>query len=265
MNSVRSMHQAGEAGRVVLARGRCLQQFGSGEPYLPMFEALEQLGQALGRRLVEVLRSRAPTWLMHLPSLVSLEDRVKLRDEVFGSTRERMLREITDALETLSSETPLVIALEDLHWSDRATLHLIDFIARRRGSARLMWLASFRLTDVVAREHPLNHLRHELRLHELCEEIVLDPFSGSATTLAVAKKMKRRFIGFDLSTEYVEQGTKRLAQTHAGDPLDGAPEPTMSAPSTANGRRLGDKAAANGHRRRSRKAAKPRERVLFSE
>ena len=42
-----------------------------------------------------------------------------------------------------------------------------------------MWLASFRLADVVAFEHPLNTLRHELRLHGLCEEIVLDPFSES--------------------------------------------------------------------------------------
>src|SRR4029078_11163206 len=37
-------------------------------------------------------------------------------------------------------------------------------------------------------------------------EIVLDPFSGSATTLAVAKKLQRRFLGFDLSRDYVRQG-----------------------------------------------------------
>src|SRR5215472_4347188 len=46
MNSLRGA-QAGEGGRAALARGRCLQQFGSGEPYLPIFEALEQLGQVL--------------------------------------------------------------------------------------------------------------------------------------------------------------------------------------------------------------------------
>src|SRR5262249_36618227 len=103
---------------VALARGRCLQQFGSGEPYLPIFEALDQLSHSLGQRLVEYLRTRAPTWLFHMPALISLDDRVKLRDEVFGSTRERMLREITDALEALSGEIPLVLALEDLHWSD---------------------------------------------------------------------------------------------------------------------------------------------------
>ncbi|HET7033825.1 MAG TPA: transcriptional regulator, partial [Casimicrobiaceae bacterium] len=81
---------------------------------------------------------------------------------------------------------PLLLVTEDLHWSDRATIQLIDYIARRRGSARLMWLASFRLAEVVALDHPLNPLRHELRLHDLCEEIVLDPFSESEVADYVA-------------------------------------------------------------------------------
>ena len=40
-----------------------------------------------------------------------------------------------------------------------------------------MWLSSFRLSEVIASDHPLNALRHQLHLHGLCEEIVLDPFS----------------------------------------------------------------------------------------
>ena len=63
-------------------------------------------------------------------------------------------------------------------------------------------------------------------------ELVVDPFSGSATTLAVAKKLGRRFLGFDLSAEYVERGESRLAGIRVGDRLDGDAEPLMSAPST---------------------------------
>lgn len=70
-------------------------------------------------------------------------------------------------------------------------------------------------------------------------ETVLDPFSGSATTVAVAKKLNRRFVAFDISEEYVQRGLKRLASIAAGDPLDGAPEPLISAPSTANGKQRG--------------------------
>jgi predicted ATPase len=51
-----------------------------------------------------------------------------------------------------------------------------------------MWLASFRLAEVVALDHPLNPLRHELRLHDLCEEIVLDPFSENEIADYVAER-----------------------------------------------------------------------------
>ena len=95
-----------------------------------------------------------------------------------------------------------------------------------------------------------------IRFCSLENDIVLDPFSGSATTLAVAKKLGRRFLGFDLSGDYVERGTARLESITPGDPLDGAPEPTMSAPATANGRRLADKQQAaaeqNGNKRVAR-------------
>jgi len=64
------------------------------------------------------------------------------------------------------------------------------------------------------------------------QELVLDPFSGSATTLAVAKKLNRNFIGFDLSADYIERGKARLEKIHVGDALDGSAEPTVSAPAT---------------------------------
>jgi len=63
-------------------------------------------------------------------------------------------------------------------------------------------------------------------------ELVLDPFSGSATTVAVAKKLGRNFIAFDISTEYITRGLDRLANIEPFDSLDGAPEPKVSAPAT---------------------------------
>jgi DNA modification methylase len=74
-------------------------------------------------------------------------------------------------------------------------------------------------------------------------ELVLDPFSGSGTTLAVAKKLGRSYLGFDLSNDYVRQGNDRLASIAVGDALNGAAEPTVSAPSTANGKTLRKKKA----------------------
>jgi site-specific DNA-methyltransferase (adenine-specific) len=56
-------------------------------------------------------------------------------------------------------------------------------------------------------------------------EIVLDPFGGSGTTLAVAKKLDRRFLGFELSPDYARAIESRLDATKVGEPLQGAPEP----------------------------------------
>ena len=63
-------------------------------------------------------------------------------------------------------------------------------------------------------------------------EIVLDPFTGSATTLAVAKKLGREYFGFELSEEYAKLAGERVANASAGDRLEGAEEPRVSAPST---------------------------------
>ncbi len=64
------------------------------------------------------------------------------------------------------------------------------------------------------------------------DDVVFDPFSGSATTLAVAKKLGRRFLGFELSKDYVVRGTKRLADIFVDERLEGADEPKVSAPAT---------------------------------
>lgn len=63
-------------------------------------------------------------------------------------------------------------------------------------------------------------------------DIVLDPFCGSATTLAVAKKLGRRQLGYELSKEYVQRGQERLDLIRRGDPIGGTEDPLRSAPKT---------------------------------
>ena len=180
-------HFVGGLGDTLCARGQCVEQYGSGEPYLPVLEALSELCRTDGT-LVSLLRSVAPTWLVQLPWLSSPEERDALRRELAGVAPDRMLREMGELMDRSGERRPLLLVTEDLHWSDRATIQLMDYVARRRGNARLMWLASFRLAEVVALDHPLNPLRRELRLHGLCDEIVLDPFSETEVAEYVAKR-----------------------------------------------------------------------------
>jgi len=73
-------------------------------------------------------------------------------------------------------------------------------------------------------------------------ELVLDPFAGSGTTLAVAKKLGRRWLGFELSEDYVKRIERRLREAAVGDPLDGPADPLAGAPPTNGRSRSGYKA-----------------------
>ena len=105
------------------ARGQCIEHYGAGEAYLPLLEALGQLGRGPdGARVVALLRQQAPSWLLELPSLMPEVDYEAVQRRAGGATRERMLRELAEAVEALTAEHPLILILEDLPWSDGATL-----------------------------------------------------------------------------------------------------------------------------------------------
>jgi len=67
-------------------------------------------------------------------------------------------------------------------------------------------------------------------------DVVLDPFVGSGTTAAVAKKLGRKFVGIELSADYAKQTRARLRKIKPGEPLTGPVDPLASVPKTANGR-----------------------------
>jgi hypothetical protein len=121
--------------------GQCIEQHGTGEPYLPLLEALGRLGRTPdGARLVVLLHQYAPSWLVHLPALVPDAETEALWRRAGRATRERMLRELAEVVEALTTERPLVLVLEDLHWSDVSTLDWLAYMARRREAARLLVL-----------------------------------------------------------------------------------------------------------------------------
>ena len=175
-----------------IGQGQCIEQYGASEAYLPVLEAMGRLArQVEGHRLVAVLQQYAPTWLVQMPALLSAEEFDTLQRRVLGSTRERMLREMAEALEVLTAEQPLVLVLEDLHWSDYSTLDLVSFVAQRQERARLMIVATYRPVEVFSREHPLKGVKQELQVRGQCKELPLACLSEAA----VAEYLERRFVG----------------------------------------------------------------------
>jgi hypothetical protein len=139
-----------------VGRGQCIEHHGLGEAYLPLLEALGQLGgSSNGGGLVPLLQQYAPSWLLHLPTLVPATEMVAMQRRASGATRERMLRELAEAVEALTAVRPLVFVLEDLHWSDGATLDWLAYVARRREAARLLVLGTFRPVDAAVQAHPI--------------------------------------------------------------------------------------------------------------
>ncbi len=159
-----------------IARGQCVEGYGSQEAYYPVLEALGGLCHGSKKEcLVQTLAVHAPTWLVQFPALVRREHREMLQREILGATRERMLREISEVMEAITSKNPLLLVFEDLHWADHSTVDFISALARRRSPAKLMLIGTYRPVDVIVSEHPLHALKQDLSVHHLCREIALEP------------------------------------------------------------------------------------------
>jgi DNA-binding winged helix-turn-helix (wHTH) protein/tetratricopeptide (TPR) repeat protein len=174
---------------VWLGHGQCLEPYGTGEAYLPLLEAFGQLGRGPeGARLVELLRQHAPSWLLQMPSLVAEGEYETLQRRGSGVTRDRMLRELTEAVEVLTAVRPLLLVLEDLHWSDAATLDWLAHVARRRQPARLLVLGTYRPMEAMVREHPVYPVTQELLLHGQGAELVVGYLPVSAVQMYLAQR-----------------------------------------------------------------------------
>jgi DNA-binding winged helix-turn-helix (wHTH) protein/predicted ATPase len=193
-------------------RGQCIEHYGAGEAYLPLLEALGQLGRGPdGVHLVALLHQSAPTWLVHLPALVPAADYEAVQRRAGGATRERMMRELAEAVEGMTAQRPLVLVLEDLHWSDRATLDWLASVARRRAAARLLVLGTYRPAEAVIQAHPVRRVTQDLLLHGHGVELPL----GFWAEPEVAAYLTQRFG----AGTHPENLARRLHQRTEGNPL----------------------------------------------
>ena len=218
----------------VVLRMRCIKHFGQGEALLPVIEAIEKRCRATeGAELVALLHRHAPMWLAQLPSVLQPAEREALQREIFGATWERMIREGCELLEVMARETPLILVFEDLHWSDQATLDLLNLLARRNEPARLFMIASYRPIEARQQAHSLVLLHNDLLLCSAGSEINLEPFSldevndylahrfpGIRVPPSIGEALFQRTGGLPL---FVSDLIEYLAAQHRGWPLSHEP------------------------------------------
>lgn len=159
-------------------RGQCIEGSGPQEPYFPVLEALGQLLRSEeGNAIADMLAAQAPTLMVQFPALLKPDHREMLQRELVGATKERMLREICEALETIAAEKTLVLLLEDIHWADSSTVDLLAVMARGRNRAQLMLVATYRPEQAAMVQHALLPVKQRLLVHHLCEELLVGPLT----------------------------------------------------------------------------------------
>ena len=159
---------------LILARGACVEQYGAGEAYLPFLDVLGSLLQSSGReRMVALLRRHAPTWCLQFPAVFSSGAMDQLLREATGATKDRMLRELGDALAALTAEMPVLLVLEDMHWTDPASVDMLRQLAERAHGQRLLLVVTARPEDIECNNPTLKKCYAEMHARGLCEEIAL--------------------------------------------------------------------------------------------
>ncbi len=160
---------------LLVARGRCVEQYGTGEAYLPFLDAVGGLLEGPGReRWAAVMRTYAPTWCTQLPAAFASSSALeRLQQETIGATKERMMREMGDALGMFATTSPIVLLFEDLHWADPSSIDLLRHLCQRINNQRILIAGTFRPEDVERSNHPLKSYKAEMQAHRLCEEVAL--------------------------------------------------------------------------------------------
>ncbi len=199
-----------------MCRAECVEHCGASEAYRPLFDALTRLcRQPGGEYFLAALRRYAPTWLAQLPGLQTEAELRALQRRTSGATPERMVRELADALDAMSVQLPIVLWLEDVHWSDPSTLDWIAYFARRPERARVLVIATYRHEEVSDTRRSPQAIFSDLVVKGRCTRIALAPLDETA----VIEYVRRRFpamAGADASLEQLA----RIAYQHTdGNPL----------------------------------------------
>ena len=175
---------------VRITSGQCVEQYGPGEAYLPLLEATARLCRGPGgERRIAALQRYAPSWFAQLPSLWGQQEFQRVQQRFQDTSRERMLREMAETAEGLATTRIVVLVLEDLHWSDVATLDWVTYMARRRAPARLLILGTYRPAAVPDNTSPLHGIVQELEARGLCEVLRLAPLAEEAIAEYLAVRL----------------------------------------------------------------------------
>jgi hypothetical protein len=153
----------------------------------------------------------APRFVAQLPQLAAPEQLAEAARRSAGGSESRQLRELSEALEAICSSEPLVLLLEDVQWSDVATIDLLSLLGQRKERAKLLVIATTRYAEIQSPDHPLNRVMRSLVARSGALAISLTKIGVAA----VQSFIDRRFAGH----AFPEQLTELVWKITGGTPL----------------------------------------------
>jgi tetratricopeptide (TPR) repeat protein len=192
-----------------VARGRCPERLEGAGAYLPMLEAIEDLLRGpQGRFYAGLLQLSAPTWHAQIaPRAASAAEPLEQK----AVSREQMKRELRAFIQDAAGHGPLVLTLDDLHWSDVSTIDLLAFLGAKFDSTRLLIVATYRPTELLLSNHSFLQVKLDMQARGDCQEIALGFFHRGEIELY----LEREFPGHAFPPEF----SAFLLEKTEGSPL----------------------------------------------
>ena len=148
-----------------LGRGQCIEQYGAGEPYMPVLEAMSRLGQEDGgERVVEVLNRFAPTWVAQKPALLTLRRACTVQGSVRAEAAD--VRELARRWRRWRRSPLVLSARRPERLGNQATIE-----GARRGASRRCYSGTYRPRRCWSAKG--RTMKQKLELHRYCEELRL--------------------------------------------------------------------------------------------
>ncbi|MFF8287638.1 AAA family ATPase [Streptomyces sp. NPDC016309] len=156
----------------VVAVGGCVEIGADGLPFAPFSTALRALRRTLPDELAAAAEGQEGELARLLPELGDAAG-----PEPYNEDSTARLFELTvRLLERIAADRTVVLALEDLHWADTSTRHLLAYLFRTLHRGRLVVVATYRADD-IHRRHPLRPLLAELDRLRTVRRIELPRFN----------------------------------------------------------------------------------------
>ncbi|MFJ5044807.1 AAA family ATPase [Streptomyces sp. NPDC088719] len=162
---------AAERRDAVVAVGSCVEIGADGLPFAPFPTALRALRRSLPEEMAAACAGQEGELARLLPELGEVH-----RDATDEHSIARLFELTVRLLERISADRAVVLVLEDLHWADASTRHLLAYLFRTLGSGRLMVVGTYRADD-IHRRHPLRPLLAELDRLRTVTRVELARFS----------------------------------------------------------------------------------------